>query len=194
MFKREADKTRLRQGDILEGFYYPVFKSSEMRLVGNPRPPQSSISPLTLEPRLVEKSRLQAMLDVERCFVIVLSQCCELQVNQQGKPDVPAFVLAPLVDTPYNIRIKPENLEKFRANSTKDYVNLFHISQRTPLTSECAVDFNKVFSVQAGDYQFALKGKVLEMTDEARVLLKVKLGLHFGRPTQEEISARIYPS
>ena len=76
----------------------------------------------------------------------------------------------------------------------QDFANLFFIPTTPPLTQNSVVNFNKVFSVPQAEFAFALSNKVLQMKDDERVKFKLKLGYHFSRPTQAELSSKIYPT
>jgi len=197
MFIETPNSEELRQGDIIEGLYYPSINCENIRLIGESTNQSSSENTELSLTAVSEKKEgftfLTAQIKVFRGFVIILSQCCDLALRN-GKLEVPAFVIAPLVDISYPIRTKPENLYKLQENSLKSFVNLFYIPRQEPLQQEYMVDFNRVTSLPRAEFKFALSKKVLQMTDEARVQFKLKLASHFGRPTQEEISANLYPN
>src|SRR5207249_9180729 len=111
----------------------------------------------------------------------------------KGNLGVPAFVVAPLIQIAHLIVSDTKRLEEFRQNPLVGFANVFYIPQHTPLPSELMADFTRVFSVPQSEYRYTLSQKVLQMTDEARVLLKKKLTYHFARPTDEEIAAGLVP-
>jgi hypothetical protein len=206
MFVDEPDKSELRQGDIIKGLFYPLVDLDAIRLIGEPAPDSFAVSsddseassvvrPFALNPVATKKDGFElyeAQLKVFRGNFIVLSQCCDLALNEKGKHEAHAFVLSPLINIPYPVQQDPEKLAALIANTFEHYVNFFFISQKPPLQQDYAVDFGRLVSVVRAAYPHILKNKVLQMTDEHRMRLKIKFGSHFGRPTKEEIESGIY--
>jgi hypothetical protein len=197
MFMPELNRNELRQGDIIYGLYYPSMKCETLGLVGRVASPSTPVTESLSLSAVTEKSYgiewMSAQVQVFRGFSIILSQCCDLE-RRNGKLNYPAFVISPLQDIPYPIRTYPERLVDFQENSLGKYINNFYILQSPPLPQAYQVDFSMVVSVPRSEFDFALTGKVLQMTDEARVRFKLKLGQHFSRPTQDEIDTGLYPS
>ncbi len=192
MFVEVPNRQDLRQGDIVQGFYFPHLTCSQIQILGSPpSAPTAPNGPLNLTAK-AQKQFLNASIQVQRSYCIVLSQCCDL-IHENGKLKLPAFVLSPLMDVPYQIRNDNVKLTALKKNEPGKYVNLFYIPQVSPLPQDYVVDFVNAFSVLRADLKFALDGKVLQMKDEARVSFKVKLGLHFARPTQEELDQKLFP-
>jgi hypothetical protein len=198
MFTATPNRDELRQGDILQGLHYPLMKCEQLRLIGEPADPAASVGGIFSLSAVTERESgvhwFTAQVQVSRGYYIVLSQCCDLE-RCNGKLEAPAFVVASLVDIPYPIRTDPEKLRNLQQNRLQDFVNLFYIPQYSPLPQAHMVDFSMPVSVPRSEFDFALSGKVLQMTDEARVCFKVKLISHFGRLTSEEqeIYANLYP-
>ena len=197
MFSETLDTTTLRQGDIVAGLYCPVVKCKTLPIIGEAiysagaENVQPSFSPAVK--KALGYELITAQVEATRGFCIVLSQNCDLIRRNNGQLDPPGFVVAPLAEVPQHIQNSPQNLEKLLQNTAADYTNLFHLPQQSPLAHPCVVNFNLLCTIHFKEYDYALSLKVLELTDQARVKLKYKLGLHFGRPTQEEIDAGIYP-
>ena len=104
-----------------------------------------------------------------------------------------ALVVSPLQDLYFPIRKNPEYLAKLQQNSRESYMNLFYIPQTPPLPQEYLVDFSMVVSIPRSEFNFALTKKLLQMNNVSRIQFKLKLGGHFGRPTQEELDTNLYP-
>jgi hypothetical protein len=196
MFLPEQDRVQLRQGDIVFGLFYPILNCTNLFLIGRAMPTAPDdpcdISPLTVQTKPYGNT-LTAQINVVRSHSIVLSQCCDLELRD-GRLSSPAFVVSPLTPVPYTIRTNALNLERLQRNSLTDYSSLYYIRAQAPLIEDCMVDFSTVASVTNKDYSLALSGKVLQMTDAERVRFKTKLAAHFGRPTEEEIQAGLFPT
>lgn len=195
MFVANPDLTQLRQGDIVFSLFYPILNCGNLQLVGRAVPGEGqdyNLAPLTVQMKPYGDT-LAALLNVVRRPSIILSQCCDLQLRD-GKLMNPAFVISPLTPIPYLIRTSEPNLERLRSNTLTDYSSLYHIRVHDPLEEDCMVDFSTSVSVVSKDHSLALSGKVLQMTDAERVKFKTKLAAHFGRPTEEEIEAELFPT
>jgi hypothetical protein len=197
MFIANPNLDTLRQGDIVSGLFYPIMKCNGLQVFGTINDKDDvDFERMRFTPTRVGRKYgmdlLHATLDVFRCYSIILSQCCDLELHN-GALAGPAFVIAPLISEPTLIHNNPQELERFRLNEYESFVNLFSITQHPPLLKPFAVDFGRIVSVVNKDYQLALSGKILQMNDESRVRLKIKLGRHFARPTEEEIENHIYP-
>ena len=115
------------------------------------------------------------------------------RLNEQTQPASTAFVIAPLFALPNDVLNDSRKLANFRENG-RHYLNSFYLETLSPLSDNHAwVDFNRMVSIPISNYKRALNGKVLQMTDSMRVRFKTKLGLHLGRPTEEEKAAGLYP-
>jgi len=193
MFIDRPDSQTLRQGDIIGGAFYPHVKLENIRLIGNPtNPTLSPGTPIDLSATVVEKIRHSAIMEVEYKYCIILSQCCDIE-RRNNNLNIPAFVMAPLEEIPFNIGNNPEKLQRLRLNELPDYANLFFIPTTPPLQNDFVINFNKVFSAPRSDFQLVLSKKILQMMDAERVTFKLKLSYHFSRPTEDEISANLYP-
>lgn len=196
MFIASPDLTALRQGDIVRGFYYPILKNSDLDLLGKPAtieyPPAKEI---VLHASVINNKHVQCLLKLLPSLTIVVSQCCDVE-GRDGAIEAPSFVLAPIDDVKIFVKSgkTPAQIEKFMANDLSEYSNYFYLVDCPDILGAGFVNFNRVFSVHRDDYSAALRGKVLQMTDEARILFKLKLAKHFGRPTDEELEKGIYPT
>ncbi|MEB3189561.1 MAG: hypothetical protein VKL42_04370 [Snowella sp.] len=205
MFIDNPDLNELRQGDIIQGLFYPEISCSEISLIGKPANilvHETIGSGEEQLPNLIanlEKKSKQglsgftAQINVYYGFFIVISQCCDLAKRDDGKPKSLAFVTAPLLDIPYTIKNNQEKLNVLKSNNLETYISSFFIAQQPPLTKDYSVDFNQIVSFPKTQYDFLLKNKILQMTDETRIQFKLKLSSHFGRATQEERDAGLYP-
>lgn len=204
MFVEKIDNNELRQGDIIQGLFYPELNCSDLNLIGNPYgnltninsndPYQGNLVALTDNKKKEGLNVFTAQIKVYYGFFILISQCCDIAKRADGKPGVPAFVVSPLIEVPYLIRQDTKKLSDLQANNQGSFINLFYIYQYQLLSQDYVVDFNRVVALPRSQYEFALSRKVLQMTDINRVRFKLKLGSHFARPTQEELTDKIYPS
>jgi hypothetical protein len=112
MFIDNPDLAELRQGDIIQGLFYPEISCSEISLLGKPANLFTNETISNGEEQLpnlianLEKKGKQglsgftAQINVYYGFFIVISQCCDLARRDDGKPKSSAFVTAPLLDIP----------------------------------------------------------------------------------------------
>lgn len=203
MFVEELEQSELRQGDIIQGLFYPELNCSDLHLIGTP---DNNLTNLQLnaevQPNLVALTEnkpkeglaiFTAQIKVSYGYFILVTQCCDIAKRDKGKPNLSAFVVSPLLEVPYPIRKDTEKLTELQANNQGSFINFFYIHQEQPLSQDHVIDFNRVVALPRSQYDFALARKVLQMTDKDRVRFKLKLGSHFARPTQEEREAQIYP-
>ncbi|MFY9225594.1 MAG: hypothetical protein WAQ98_23155 [Blastocatellia bacterium] len=193
MFVETFNNIELRQGDIIEGVFFPVMELEKLNILGNPTKTHFSNSSPSLSAISYIKKKTNfftIQLKAFYGFSIVLSQCCDLAKRDDGKLEVPAFVLAPLVEVPYPILTNLNKLEALQKNETTSFVNRFYIPKNEILPIDFIVDFAVLVSIPREEIDFVLSRKILEMTDESRLKFKAKLGLHFGRLTQEEKEAQ----
>lgn len=195
----------LRQGDIIQGLFYPEISCSEISLLGKPANLFTNETISNGEEQLpnlianLEKKGKQglsgftAQINVYYGFFIVISQCCNLARRDDGKPKSSAFVTAPLLDIPYNLNKDQEKFNIFKSNSLETYISSFFVAQKFPIKKDYLVDFNQIISFPRTQYDFLIKNKILQMNDKTRIQFKLKLMSHFGRATQEERDAGIYP-
>jgi hypothetical protein len=205
MFTDRPDLTELRQGDIIQGLFYPEISCSEISLLGKPANLFTNETISNGEEQLpnlianLEKKGKQglsgftAQINVYYGFFIVISQCCDLARRDDGKPKSSAFVTAPLLDIPYNLNKDQEKFNIFKSNSLETYISSFFVAQKFPIKKDYLVDFNQIISFPRTQYDFLIKNKILQMNDKTRIQFKLKLMSHFGRATQEERDAGIYP-
>ena len=196
MFVTNPDLQNLRQGDIIRGLLYPYMDCESLRVVAtlNNQTGEETFGPGNRPFKKYGKPFHDALIPVLSDYSIILSHCCDLQVQEgETRPAAPAFVIAPLFPIPNDVLNDSRKLANFRQNG-QHYQNSFYLETITPLSDNHAwVDFNRMVSIPISNYKRALTGKVLQMTDAIRVRFKTKLGLHFGRPTNEERIAGLYP-
>lgn len=196
MFVTNPDLQSLRQGDIVRGLLYPYMDCESLQVMAtlNNETEDETFGPGNRLFKKYGKPFHDAVIPALSDYCIVLSHCCDLQVQEgQVRPAAPAFVIAPLFPIPNDVLNDSRKLANFRQNS-HHYQNSFYLETVMPLCNNHAwVDFNRMVSIPISNYKRALNGKVLQMTDAIRVRFKTKLGLHFARPTNEERVAGLYP-
>jgi hypothetical protein len=195
MFIPIHDAKSLRQGDIIAGIYYPLLKHNDLTILGKQtETPSSQGDEIVLAALVENKKYVQGLIKFIPTLAIVASQCCDVEAKD-GKLDVPAFVLVPLepLRVLHSIAKDQAEIDKLKMNDPSIYSNLFYLEATAPIQEPSIVNFNKVFSVQQSDYPTILTKKVLQMSDENRILFKVKLAHHFGRPTEEELKKNLFP-
>src|SRR6266850_2796015 len=188
MFVDNPKLDELRQGDILRRVYYPEASGTDLCIDATPVEPLEqtlAASPVIETDRRNFKwlsGRIRFLL---RGYVIVISQCCDLELKGR-LPKAHAIVLAPILDVPPTISGDTDKLRKLELNDIRDFTNYFHLTQHPPLASNCIVNLNRLFSVSNNDFSDLLSRKVLEMTVDARFTLKKKLQYNFSRPAGDD--------
>lgn len=185
----------LRQGDILRGLYYPEPNLEALSFEGNPSEPLAKT--LALSPLIETDTRKFKWLVgrtryLLRGHVIVLSQCCDMDLEGKRTPKAHAIMLSPLLDIPANILADPEKLDRLKLNENRFYTNNFYIPSVHPIASDSVVNFNRVFSVSSSRFAILLERKVLEMTIESRYNLKSKFAYNFSRSAGDD--THLYPN
>src|SRR5216683_2968539 len=132
MFIAAPDKSELRQGDIIAAVWFPRIRFEDIRLLA---PVDSAnLDQIVAVPHLVEDRGIDwtiAQIQMARRYVMVLSQCCDLEMLK-GRPRGLAAVVSPLVPVPDMYRKKPEYLAALRENRVESYVNHFYVEQAPP--------------------------------------------------------------
>lgn len=161
------DTNNLRQGDIIRDVIFPLYNLNNMW----------TISDL----RSQETPRIQ--MQYTKTYAMVISQCCEFQEGKRKH-----FLVALIGTIPDVIKNNSENYERLKASNVlpedphrKSYVDLFYLEPHMNF-SEAIVRLNRVTSIHMNNKQQILQNKILQLSDEARNLLKEKLGYFFMRP------------
>ena len=198
MFLDKPDQHELRQGDVIEGLYYSTLQSTRLLLLGEiDRARQADNSDgVPLLAVAGAKGMMTAQVRVYTAPFIIVSQCCDLMLRQDnaGQTISPRFLAALLRPVAAMAgRHQIEMLEKLRANTLESFSNAYYIPKYSPLADEYVADFTWLLTIPPDDYRLALDGKILQMADIERVKFKLKLAHFFGRATDEERTAGIYP-
>lgn len=194
MFIPTPDANALRQGDIITNVLFPHLRISDLTLLGK-QIASEPISPdgFKLSGSIENKKYVSGMIKLQFTSAIIISQCCDVQVND-GKLEVPNFVLAPLDPLRFYPMFRDAaQLEGLKRNEPDVFTNFFYLDLVPPISEHSVINFNRTFCVQREDYEVVLSRKVLQMTDESRVTFKLKLAHHFGRPKEDELERGLYP-
>lgn len=200
MFLVDADKTCLRQGDILEGIPFPRLNAADVSILGkispeNSQPPVPKLAALTTVHRQ-DPNWLFGQVPLRLSFCMVLSQCCDLELRN-GRFELPAFLVGRLIPVPKGIASDAQQLARLRANKdprTADpgFINLFYIPRRKELhDTEWVLDFNQAMCIPGKEFPAILSRKIFQLEDNWRVKLKIKLATCLARPTDEERTSGI---
>jgi hypothetical protein len=122
---------------------------------------------------------------------MVLSQCCDLELRNR-KLVALAFIIAPLFEIPKSTVAEADKYAALKQNIPTEHTSYFYVEAQPPLPTEYRVDFARVASIPNTEYDVALKNKVLQLSDEMRIRLKLKLSHYGGRPTPEELAAGVF--
>jgi hypothetical protein len=195
MFSDAPNLNELRQGDVLRDLLCPLMLCSEAQI----RP--STINTVTSEPPLgldapLETRHGRNWLRIETAaaygFCVVLSQCCDLQLNN-GRIAQSTIVVSPLRLVADKERQEPKRTERILKNyDDTQQIGKYYIPENAPLNADYLVDFSFVAAIPNSEYNTLLGAKVLQLTEIERVSFKRKLSSFFGRPTQEELDAGLY--
>lgn len=201
MYQDPANHNRLRQGDVLEEFYFPRYSFGTLKLL-------HEIS----DDGGVQFSE-RAQVTARTGPGVVISQCCEFTSTKRNafslavmKPvrelfrpglEVWGFNVAelkPVARSTYRggRRLTDEQLEMLRAANAvdpeadeNDAVNVYlYEPDGEFLTEPYLVDFTRVVSVRMQDQERVLSSKVLQLDAEHRREFQVKLAYYYGRKAE----------
>jgi hypothetical protein len=119
-------------------------------------------------------------------FAMVLSHSCE--VARENGIKVTSIILAPLRDL--SSATRPDKVEQLIASNLLDQANpggsflkYFYLEpvEKLPYERGAVVDYSKCFSVRNQSYEFLLGRKVLQLQDDIRNGMALKLGVYFYR-------------
>lgn len=168
------DGSTLLQGDIV----------SEVQLLGAIH--LSGIVHLRSPDPAAQATAWQVMQAPKFDFAIVLSHSCE--IDRSNKIKVTSIILSPVRDV--NTATKPEKIEELiesnlidKTNPEGSYLKYFYIepNETIPYSSGSISDFSKCFSVRNKSYDYLLEKKVLQLRDDVRDSMALKLALYFHR-------------
>jgi hypothetical protein len=121
--------------------------------------------------------------------VMVLSHSCEL--DRRNTVKVTSIILAPLRDvhkatTPDKIELLVRSNLIDRDNPEASFFKYFYLEPAEAIAFDggALVDFSKPFSVRNQSYDYLLERKVLQLRDEVRDSMSLKLGLYYHRSSQ----------
>lgn len=193
MFLDDADFACLRQGDILANIAFPQVVTGKMAFLGVAsleRPGDLVFNPQAPVVRDLPMYTCQTQARVG--FGAVISQCCDLEPREGNRIDQPTIALARLAPITRGILNDREALADLRSNSDPrlpgaGFLNLFHVPAHERLEGrEWMIDFGQVFSIPSAEFPAILGRKVLQMDNDSRIRLKVRLSASFARFTEEE--------
>ena len=171
MFVEQIDQNELRQGDIIQGLFYPELNCSDLQIIGNPDEDFIKIiqNQDETQAKLVaskEKKKppdglicFTAQIKVDYGYFIVISQCCDIAKQPNNKPKSSSFVVSVLGNVPYTISQDKEKLQELTKNNLGSFISFFFIRQQSPLLQDYVVDFNRVVALPRSQYDFALSKK-----------------------------------
>ena len=197
MFTDGADTSCLRQGDILKGIPFPLIKLDQVVILGKPASAAGgSFSPITEETSLGNWHTAHVPIHFSYCAIV--TQCCDLALNPQGKMFKPSFTISRLIVIPDRVRKDAAKLASLKANKNPSkeegpgYIQHFYIEPHALLGgTDWVVDYNQTMTIRSADYQTVLANKILQLDDRTRVKFKLKLGICMARLTDEEVEANL---
>jgi hypothetical protein len=197
MFLKDADMTCLRQGDILANVLYPLLLTEDVRFMGvmDANDLESQSPSFRVDTASYRKlPSLTCQLSCRIGYAAVVSNCCDIEPENNRIRRTHAIVLARVVPIPVGIERDPNNLESLKANRNPlnlgagpGHINRFYMPAHELLgPGEWIVDYSQVLSIPSQEFPEILKRKILQMDDDARIRFKVKLAASFGRFSPEE--------
>jgi hypothetical protein len=197
MFLEDADKTCLRQGDIIANVLYPLMVTEDIRFMGVMDSNDLENKPLPFRadtPLYRNLPCLTCQLNIRIGYAAIVSNCCDIEPENNRIRRTHNFVLARLISIPAGIDRDPNNLESLKANRNPlnleggpGHINRFYIPAHELLEGlEWIVDYNQVLTMPSSEFPEILKRKILQMDEDSRIRFKVKLAASFGRFSPEE--------
>src|SRR5438034_87519 len=200
MYGAAPHLTRLRQGDVLRGVYFPSYALGDLLLLTK----WQETGELKFEKR--------AQLSAREAFAVVLSQCCEFNAGKRirfslgalrhwrealrPKPNRWGFNVAELVRVSASVwRGREANdahmLQMLRDANRVDPATeveaanaYLYEADGAILTEPYVVDFSQVFSVKIEEQGKFLPMKVLQLDREHRREFQLKLGVFYSRKAE----------
>lgn len=192
MFVENPDMTTLRQGDIVTDVLFPLVRMDRaVVFLGTYGEKSGELEPIIEETR---RTRYQlAQLHAASVTAAVLSQDCDVDQRQRNPP--PAFLLCRVMRVPESI-IKSQWSTNLRENvnpygESRPYYQFFYLGPLPERDGEFLADYSQIMTISWTDYGRVLKKKFMQLQDIERSKFRVKAGAHVGRPSDEEITARI---
>ncbi len=168
------DATSLLQGDIIADVHLLGALAYQEILLGTPSAGNAEPQAWTIPKGPI------------RGDAMVLSHSCEIATDNSVK--VTSIILAPLRDV--STATKPDRLaELIESNliastaAKASYLKYFFVEANPALSypKGAVVDFSKLFSVRKTSYDYLLERKCLELSDDVRLEMSLKLALYFHR-------------
>ena len=125
---------------------------------------------------------------------MVLSHCCELDRSNRDK--VTGIILAPLRSI--HEATKPDKVQELiqsndigRPGVQASFLKYFYVEGHPKLETPdgAIVDFSKCFSVRNTGYDFLSGKKLLQLTNDARTSMSLKLAVYFYRSNLSDLAA-----
>lgn len=174
----QMDTSSLLQGDIIIDVHLLGALTYQEILLGTPSAGNAEPQAWT-----IPKSPI-------RGDAMVLSHSCEIATENGVK--VTSIILAPLRDV--STATKPDRLAELiesnliaTSGAKASYLKYFYVEPNPSLSypKGAVVDFSKLFSVRKTSYAYLLERKRLELSDEVRMEMSLKLALYFHRDSSE---------
>jgi hypothetical protein len=127
------------------------------------------------------------------CDAMVLSHSCEIDPGNAVK--LTSIILAPIRDI--NSAAQKDKIQEVidsnlihRDKQEASYLKYFYIPPHPSLqySSGAIVDFSKCFSLRKNSYDDLVSRKILQLTEEVRINMSLKLSLYFHR-TDDKVAA-----
>ena len=189
MFIESPNMQELRQGDIFTDLYFPFTPCESPELVGTAKDLAHVDQGFSFKPRETTEGAftcVTAQVPLLRTPAMLMSQCCDVAFeNRAGKIKRRYLVIAPLTKTPPDLKKNEDDFEALTQNPLDRFLNYFYVPKTDPFTTDYIADFSRVVSLRSSEASFILRRKVLQMTDEMRVVLKLKFSFFFGRTVDE---------
>lgn len=194
MYLKRVGRQAIRQGDIIHGMVY-CKPMSHPHLVCEVSIP----SPFTKRAYKHQEANkgwnALSTVNPGTGFCVVLSQCCELAIRDDGECKAQFILMSPLQEVaPGRLKAQQEMFDQIRENSLDSYSSSYWLEALPQGGFPFLAEFSHIFSipVSASVYGWILESKVGQLTPRARVNFKQKLGNFLGRSTEEEEKAGLW--
>jgi len=173
----QLDSTALLQGDVVAGIQ--ILGAINIQ----------NISHLTPGAGAGEVQGWTVLQKPKIAHAAVLSHSCE--IDRRNNIKVTSVILAPLRDI--NSATSPDKIQEVIDSNLIDqsvpgasYLKYFYLpaAEGNPYAAGAVVDFSKCFSVRNQAYDYLLEKKVLQLRDDVRRSMSLKLALYFHREQQ----------
>ena len=194
----------LRQGDVLVGIPFPFASQSTTTLLGKIPPGEHNRFPIIAAALQAHRdpddiSYFTGQVTMKLCACVVVTQCCELRTNPRNQiREVSAITVCRIIEVRQSMLEDADKLRSLQENrdprvpGVRCYKNYFWVDTANGLSEDqLMMDFSQMACIPTSEFPSIMDNKHAQMDDRTRMKLKIKLGIFFAKPTDEEVEAHI---